>query len=225
MERIRRVVKSMLKYLKDSRGVSLYEITAAVAMTGILAAVAVPVVIDKVTEAKIAATLQVTDTIYKAMSQFQKDTGKWPGEAEGVAVLLSSTDSSTVPLPGGGGTEIVGAFCKANSAKCADFNKYLVDNPGPNYQNWQGPYTGGNIIQDSFDRAIVVNVQALTIAEAADGTTIVSGKPSCGFAWVLSGGPDRFLNTTFFVSSIDSTKFDDIGKNNGKKSPPGVGCK
>lgn len=224
MTRISRVVRSLLKHLKDSRGVSLYEITAAVAMTGILAAVAVPVVIDKVTEAKIAATLQTTDTIYKAMSQFQKDTGKWPGEADDVRVLLSSTDSATVPLPGGTGELIVKPFCGANSDKCADFNKFLVDNPGTKYQNWKGPYMD-KIVQDSFDRAIVVNVQALTMAEAADGSTVVDGKPSCGFAWVLSGGPDRFLNTTFFDTSIDTARFDDIGKNNGKKAPPGPGCK
>jgi general secretion pathway protein G len=90
MERAGRVLRAVLNHPKDTRGVSLYEITAAVAITGILAAVAVPVIIEKTTEAKAARVAQEVDAISQALNAFKRDTGEVPGEAEGVLILLSS---------------------------------------------------------------------------------------------------------------------------------------
>jgi type II secretory pathway pseudopilin PulG len=227
MERIGRALRSLLKHLKDSRGVSLYEITAAVAMTGILAAVAVPVIIDKVQEAKAARTVQETDSIYKALSAFQRDTGKMPGEFEGIKVLITTTNGgSLTPLPDGAaaalsapGVTIVGTTCTAG---CANINDFLVRDPnvGPSagkYQNWRGPYVD-EVTTDPFDRSYAVNIQALYVAEPSG-----SQANSCGYGWVLSGGPNRALETTVRDTNFTSAS-DDIGKNNGKKQPPGLGC-
>jgi len=46
---------------------------------------------------------------------------------------------------------------------------------------------------------------------------------NCGFAWVISGGPDRTLQTSF-TDTNQKTDADDIGKNNGKRLGPGSGC-
>jgi type II secretory pathway pseudopilin PulG len=225
MMRISGVVRSFLKYLRDSRGVSLYEITAAVAMTGILAAVAVPVVIEKTTEAKAARVVQETDAIFKAIQAFQRDTGKIPGTEEGVMILLSGPDGFHSLLPDGAGVAasgIPGVTINDSqhtcSAGCGNLNDYLVRDPnvkfGPingvqtRYPNWKGPYVD-EIFIDQFDRSYVVNVAALYKPEPAP-----PGK--CGFAWVLSGGGDRFLATSLTSTAL-ATNSDDIGKNNGKK--------
>ena len=226
MERIGRALRSLLKHLKDSRGVSLYEITAAVAMTGILAAVAVPVIIDKVQEAKAARAVQETDTIYKAMSAFQRDTGKMPGEVEGFKLLVTGVSGgvATIPLPGKAGTALAisGAINGTGSCtSCANVNDFLVRNPNTGgtttYQNWRGPYMD-EITNDPFDRAYVVNVRALYKAEPSGSQT-----NTCGYGWVLSGGPNRDLETLLTDTNFSPTS-DDIGKNYGKKNPPGPGC-
>lgn len=234
MERMARVLRRVLKHLKDSRGVSLYEITAAVAMTGILAATAVPVILDQVQLAKIAKTQLESDTIQKAIGAFQKDTGKIPGEAEGTKLLVSGVagGAATSPLPVGAGEMLTipgstSAFSAAvggvvTCTSCRNMNDFLVRNPNIGssagfYQNWKGPYME-EITQDPWDRAYVVNVQALYVAEPA-GSQI----NTCGYAWILSGGPNRALETSLLATNFSTTS-DDIGKNSGKKNPPGPSC-
>ena len=227
MARIGRAFRSVLRHLKDSRGVSLYEITAAVAMTGILAAVAVPVIIDKVQEAKAARAGQQTHTVYKAMSAFQRDTGKMPGEVESFKLLVTgvSGGAASAPLPSGAGAALAisGAINSAGACtSCANVNDFLVRNPNTGgtttYQNWRGPYMD-EITNDPFDRAYAVNVRALYKAEPAGSQT-----NTCGYGWVLSGGPNRNLETVLTDTNLAPTS-DDIGKNYGKKQPPGgTGC-
>lgn len=224
MERISRVVKLALKHLKDSSGATLYEITAAVAMAGILAAVAAPIVIERVGEAKVSATVTELDTFWAGMQNFQSHTGKWPGEAEGVFVLVSSTG---IDLPDNAetainvtGVSISGLTCTAG---CRDINSYLVTDPNPSgvspkpYPEWQGPYTG-TITKDPFDRAYVINVAPLFRPEPAEG-----GGGTCGYAWIISGSSDRFLSTKLKETTLDALS-DDIGKNRGKKVGAGAGC-
>lgn len=227
MERISKVVRLLLRHLKDSRGVSLYEISAAVAMSAILAAVAAPVILDQVVSAKIARAGAETANIFSAMQGFQKDTGKIPGEVEGIVLLVSGVQGSTaiVPLPDGADASlgvVPGAMSGTGCVSCANINDFLVRNPNPPggtiiYQNWHGPYMD-EVLQDPFDRAYVVNVRALYKAEPAS-----SQSNTCGYGWVLSGGPDRILQTDLLNTNL-ATNSDDIGKNNGKKNPPGPGC-
>ncbi len=84
-------------------------------------------------------------------------------------------------------------------------NKYLVDAPdATKYPNWKGPYVDP-IFTDPFDRAYLVNVQALYKID-------VPGTVPCGFGWVMSGGPNRELETSFFVNNINPVTSDDIGR-------------
>ena len=231
MKRIASMLGSLRQHLTDVRGVSLYEITAAVAMTGILAAVAVPVVLDRVSEAKATRAVQETDAISRAMASFQRDTGKWPGQAENTTLLVSSLSH---PLPDGAvgavaasGVSISNDLCagpgvnavvddgSAASGACGDFNRYLVTRPlGQAYQNWRGPYLD-EVRTDPFDRVYLVNVRPLYRAEG-------SGCNTSGYGWVLSGGPDRALGTRLTDTRLDPVS-DDIGRNNGKRVAPGLG--
>jgi type II secretory pathway pseudopilin PulG len=219
-----RAFRTVLKHFKDSRGVSLYEITAAVAMTGILAAVAVPIVLDRVEDAKVARSGLETDTIAKAMEAFKRDTGVYPGELEKLILLVSDPNSSTLTdavtpsigalkltcTPFVAGTPAVGGTpAVASTGNCADMNTFLVTKPGDTgYTNWRGPYMDP-IIKDQFGRAYTVNVRPLYLAEAgAQNTT--------GFGWVLSAGADRTLQANLTDTKLSDTS-DDIGKNLGKK--------
>ena len=223
-------MKVLVKWLRDTRGVSLYEIAAAVAMTGILAAVAVPVVIERTTEAKAARVVQEADALYQAILAFQRDTGKVPGESENVRLLLSGPQGFFAVLPDGARTALaiggvsINESTQACSAGCANLNDYLVRDPNAilgalngntRYPNWRGPYVG-EVFIDQFDRSYIANVAALYRREQ-------SSPGSCGFAWVYSGGPDRTL-TTKLTDTTFATDSDDLGKNNGKALGPGPGC-
>jgi hypothetical protein len=178
--------------------VSLYEITAAVAMTGILAAVAVPVVIDRVAEARVVRAVQEVDTISKAIASFQQDTGKIPGEMEHFVLLASKPDA----LP----TLLGGVTCTTGEGgNCGDLNNFLVKKPaGLGYANWKGPYMDTREL-DPFEKSYIVNVKAL---HTVDTDSLL------GFGWILSSGPDQTVDTAFADSKVAD---DDIGKNHGKK--------
>jgi type II secretory pathway pseudopilin PulG len=231
MERMGGMLRAVLRQLKDARGVSLYEITAAVAMTGILAAVAVPVIIEKTTEAKAARVTQETDAISQAINGFKRDTGKTPGEAEGILVLLTGPQGMHALLPNAAGAafNVPGVSMDDSShtcsSGCANMNDYLVRDPnlvfpGTNgsvkYPNWKGPYIDELFI-DQFDRSYMVNVAPMYRQENPPPPG------SCGFAWVLSGGPDRNLETNVKETNVKPST-DDIGKNNGKRLGSGRGC-
>lgn len=234
MERISRVLRSVLKYLKDARGATLYETTAAVAMAGILAAVAAPVIIERVGEAKVSRAVAELDAIWAAMQNFQRDTGKMPGEAEGAFLLFSGTAGTKhAPLPdiASGVTISVGSVSLSgdnptcSDAKCRNMNDYLVRNPNQvfgdtGYQNWKGPYVD-EILTDPFDRAYIVNVAPLYKQEPAGGAG--GAGFTCGFGWIISGSSDRKLQTPLSATALTPDS-DDIGKNKGKKIGPGTGC-
>jgi type II secretory pathway pseudopilin PulG len=232
MERITRVVKALLKHVRDTRGATLYEITAAVAMTGILAAVAVPVVIERTTEAKVTRVVTETESIAQAITAFQGHTGLIPGAQENLRLLLSGPPGFFALLPDSAGTALaipgvsITEATHVCTAGCGNLNDYLVRDPNTvfgalngktRYPSWQGPYINTEVFIDQFDRAYIANVSALYRAEQSSPGT-------CGFAWVYSGGPDRILGTALTATAL-ATNSDDIGKNNGKKLGPGNGCK
>ncbi|MBI4610631.1 MAG: hypothetical protein HY726_16670 [Candidatus Rokubacteria bacterium] len=237
MERISRVVRAVLRHFRDSRGATLYEITAAVAMAGILAAVAAPVIIERVGEAKVARAVGEIDAIWAGMQNFQRDTGKMPGEAEAAFLLFTGTTGTVhAALPDisdgaitVGSVSLSGTSPTCSSDKCKNINDYLVRDPNTvfgkvdgkdRYQNWKGPYTD-EILTDPFDRAYITNVAPLYKQEPAGSAGGVGG--SCGFGWIITGSADRVLETKLTDTALHPTS-DDIGKNKGKKIGPGAGC-
>ena len=85
---------------RGNRGYTLLEIAAVVAITGTLAGAFVPLVIDKIGDAKIARANQDTRAIGTAMGFFYKDAGVWPawrgtgtyGPVENMVQFLRSGD-------------------------------------------------------------------------------------------------------------------------------------
>jgi len=148
-------IRAVSRHLKDTRGVSLYEITAAVAMTGILAAVAVPVIIEQTTEAKAARVTQEVDAISQAVNAFKRDTGKTPGEAEGTSLLLSGPSGMHALLPNGAAAafNVPGASMDDSShtcsSGCANMNDYLVRDP-----NLVFPSTNGSLKYPRLEGAV-----------------------------------------------------------------------
>lgn len=221
-----RAFRTLLGSLRDSRGLSLYEITAAVAMTAIIAAVAIPVALDRIEDAKKArATLEV-EAISKAMLRFFQDTGKWPGELEikkGGKFFLKSNASlppglegQIVTIPSPGTTATVDCPPPGpvtfNDGTALIINDFLVNKPA-DYANWRGPYMDP-VDADPFDKAYIIHVLPLFCGEAVVGA---GGTGFLGYGWALSAGPDQTLQQSLLKSKLDVAT-DDSGRNTGKRT-------
>jgi len=243
-DRVGRTVARLLGALRDRRGVSLYETTAVVAMTTIVAAVALPVAMDRIENAKESRVAQEAVTIGNAMMKFFEDTGRWPGEAEirtpgSAACYLQTGVPSADPTTGTlapdtrhlgliDARDFIGRACDTLSPEnTLNVNDYLVRKPSEvSYPNWRGPYMEP-IASDPWDRAYVVNVLPLIFANAVGDPGFgkfaeTGGK--LGFAWIMSVGPDRLLQTPFTSAQLVAGS-DDIGKNLGKRIESSAGGK
>ena len=245
MGRFARFLRRVLKPLSDVSGVTLYETTAVVAMTAVLASVAVPMVIDRVENAKSSRAVNEVLTISGAMQKFFEHTGRWPGEVEikkagssfcflqtgvpatdpanGTPLPDISPDISNLgtPVRAFDASSFLGRPCNTLTAiNVLNINNYLVRKPSAvDYPNWQGPYMEP-IPADPWDRAYVINVLPLLfaspIADPGSGQSATAvGK--VGFAWVLSVGPDRLLQTPFTMPQL-APGSDDVGKNLGART-------
>lgn len=243
-EWVARGLKRLLRSLKDSRGVSLYETTAVVAMTAIVAAVALPVAMDRIENAKESRVGQETVTLGNAMMKFFEDTGRWPGEAEirrpgSLACFLQTGVPASDPTRGTlipdsrnlgliDARDFVGRPCDAVTPEnTLNINDYVVRKPSEiDYPNWHGPYMEP-IASDPWDRAYLINVLPLVFSnEVRDpgfGKFADTGG-KLGFAWILSVGPDRLLQTPFTSAQLMPGS-DDGGKNLGKRIESSAGGK
>jgi type II secretory pathway pseudopilin PulG len=240
MGRLTRGFRWLLQRLADTRGVSLYETTAVVAMSAVLASVAVPMAMDRVENAKSTKAAQEILTLSAAMQKFFEHTGRWPGETEirraGSSICflqtgVPATDSSkgavlpeitslslpTLPMDA---SSFLGRTCNTITAdNVLNINNYVVRKPSEtDYANWQGPYMEP-IAADPWDRAYIINVLPLFFATRVDDPGLgkfseTGGK--IGFGWVLTGGPDRLLQTALTSAQLASTS-DDTGKNLGAR--------
>lgn len=222
-----RALRKLLRTFRDFRGVSLYETTAAVAMAAIVAAVAVPVALDRIEDAKKAKGSLEVEAISKAMLRFFQDTGKWPGELEiikdgkgvflktGTAAFPSGVSdlAAQVKIPTDGSV----VDCPSSfdgTATPLNLNNFLVNKPS-GYQNWRGPYMDP-VEGDAFDKAYFIHIVPLFCGEKIEtGTT--TGAGNLGYGWVLSGGPDQKIQQDLKKPKLDATS-DDAGRNNGKRT-------
>jgi type II secretory pathway pseudopilin PulG len=237
-------VSFLRRLFSDRRGVSLYETTAVVAMTAIVAAVALPVAMDRIENAKEARIASETISLSNAMMKFFEDTGRWPGEAEirtpgSAACFLQTGVPASDPnkgtlLPearnlGGIDTrDFLGRTCESITAtNTLNINDYLVRKPSAiDYPNWHGPYMEP-IASDPWDRAYIINVLPLIFSGEVDDPGIgkfadAGGK--LGFAWILSVGPDRLLQTALTAAEV-APGSDDVGKSLGKRIESSAGGK
>lgn len=240
----KRAARRLFRALVESKGVSLYETTAVVAMTSIIAAVALPVAMDRIENAKESRVGRDATTIGSAMIKFFEDTGRWPGEAEirtpGSPVCFLQTGVPTTDPARGtllpdtrnlgliDGRDFLGRTCDSiTPTNTLNINDYLVRKPSVvNYPNWRGPYMEP-VASDPWDRAYIVNVLPLIFSGEVEDPGLgkfadTGGK--LGFAWVLSVGPDRLLQTPLTAPQL-AVRSDDVGKNLGKRLESSAGGK
>jgi hypothetical protein len=239
MGRFIRFLRRALKPLRDVSGVSLYETTAVIAMTAVVAAVAIPMALDRLEDSKVARAASEVLTLNSAMQKFFEHTGRWPGEAEirrsgathcylqtGIPTDDPTTGTLLPSITGNLGTserpisaaEFVGRPCDGiNKDNVLNINNFLVQKPSAvDYPNWKGPYMEP-IASDPWDRAYVINVMPLifasTVTDPGAGQFATAVGP-LGYGWVFSAGPDRLLQTKLTQSQLVGTS-DDVGKNMG----------
>lgn len=179
------------------------------------------------------------DAISSAINAFFRDTGEWPdrkganpdfywvlrsGNKTATFDLFTTPTTGNVEDPGVGDTDW---FFGAESGRAdALVNHLTLDNPGNlgvSYRatavdvNWSGPYMP-QVFNDPWGRNYLVFVRAFT--------NPITGDDELAFVWVISGGPNKTLETD--VSSpvlnnepwgdestgkpFGSTVSDDIGK-------------
>jgi general secretion pathway protein G len=81
--------------MRHARGFTLIEIMVVVIIIGLLAAVIVPQVVNKVDEAKVAKAKADIQTIETALTMFRLDNSKYPTTEQGLQSLVTQpTDQS-----------------------------------------------------------------------------------------------------------------------------------
>lgn len=190
MGRVSRFVKQLIKALGDSKGVSLYETTAVVAMTAIVGAFAGPMVMDRVENAKSTRAVNEVVSLTDAILKFVEHTGRWPGEAEirkpgnpfcflqtgvpttdptrgtllpsGVTNLGTATNPFNAATDAAGNTLLGRPCTTVTPDSVLNINDFLVKKPSvSDYPNWQGPYLVDALASDPWDRAYIINVLPL----------------------------------------------------------------
>lgn len=240
MGRLTRCLKSLHKVLCDRTGATLYETVAVVAMTSVMAAVAIPMALSSIENSKVSRAANEVVTISSAIQKFMEHTGRAPAEVEiklpGSSICflqtgVPSADPSTgtlLPEITSLGTavrpfdasEFLGRPCDTiTPTNVLNLNDFLVRKPSEaDYPNWSGPYMEP-IASDGWDRGYFFNPLALIFASLVPDPgpgQVAEGVGKVGYAWVLTAGPDRLFQTALTMPQLDTTG-DDIGKNLGAR--------
>ena len=200
---------------RSTSGFSLVEVMVAVAAAVILAAILTPMAFSYIDDSRIARAHADAATIAASLTRFFQDTKKWPGQVEVLESdtlrFLSIGNPSSLPTLAGsigislatcadgltgvqpGVTQFVAA--SPNSVNTLDITPMLrIPPPAADYPNWKGPSLASEIESDPWETVYVINVIPLFCGE-----TVTTANPggNLGFAWILSGGPNRTLQTPF----------------------------
>lgn len=211
-------------------GFSLVEIIVAVAAAVILASVLTPMAFNYIDDSRIARAYADSATIAASMSRFFQDTKKWPGQVEileGPSIrFLTVGDATATSLPTlAGSIGITAATCvdglsgvqpgattfaaaTPNVVNTMNITDLLqVPPPAADYPNWNGPYLAADVEGDPWGTVYLINVIPLFCGE-----TVTAAAPggALGFAWILSAGPNRTLQTPFTANRV-AVDADDAG--------------
>ncbi|HVW69065.1 MAG TPA: type II secretion system major pseudopilin GspG [Steroidobacteraceae bacterium] len=81
---------------RHARGFTLIEIMVVVIIIGLLAAVIVPQVVDKVDQAKVAKAKSDIQAIEAALTMFRLDNSRYPTTEQGLAALVTQPTDPTI---------------------------------------------------------------------------------------------------------------------------------
>lgn len=220
-----------------SAGFSLIEIIVVVAAIVLISAAIAPQFFSWIDQGKAARAQGDANAISAAMSRFFQDTTRWPGQVEilksdslirflivgdpgasifPVSSVTTGIGSATCSSGLSGVTPSVTAFAVATPSPSNSLNviDFLLRPPsGADYPNWHGPYLSVNLSSDPWGRPYLINVIPLFCGE-----TVTAAAPggALGFGWILSGGPNRTVQTRFTDMQV-VTDADDVGANLNKR--------
>lgn len=217
--------------IRTVSGFSLIEVMVAVAAAIILASMLAPITFSWIDEGRAARAQNDAAAVAAAMNRFFQDTTRWPGQVEilenGSDIrFLTVGDPATATFPAiVGSVGISTATCVnglsgvvsnqtmfqaavPSASNSIDILDLLVRPPSAaSYRNWKGPYLTVELTSDPWGAVYVINVIPLFCGETV--TASVPGG-ALGFGWVLSGGPNRTLQTPFTESRVTGGA-DDVG--------------
>jgi len=218
---LRRLAKAMKRGFRrvGKRGYTLVEVAAVVAVSATLAAVVVPIAVDKTTEAKIVAAKDDCKQIGNAITGFYNNLGFWPAydntspaTAASLVILEVLRSGSETEILGSAGHDPIGAATKwagkGGSGKIDLLENHLVkDNPnndadGYREENfkWNGPYIESLASKrDPWGNNYLVYVKAMH--------TYSTGSTK-EYGWIISAGPNGILETAVTAKDLAG---DDIG--------------
>lgn len=86
---------------QNRRGFTMVELMAVLIILGLLMAVVVQNFVGQVDKGRITTTKANLRLLHTAVNQFHMDTGRWPGEDEGLGVLIQQPTDVTNYQAGG----------------------------------------------------------------------------------------------------------------------------
>jgi general secretion pathway protein G len=159
---------------RNQKGFTLIEVLVVAGIIGVLAGILVPMVFDRIDEAKLARAQADIKSIASAIVLFHRDTSAWPFCNTGGAPTqyFERLDSSTGTAPGYSG-------CAWPAGENDTFFNHLTVNTR-NYPNWRGPYLE-TVQIDPWGRQYRLWARGLTSATE--------------HAWVICAGPNGNIET------------------------------
>ena len=93
---LREVSRQRSRRYARTRGFTLIEIMVVVVIIGLLAAVIVPAVVQKVDEAKVAKAKEDIQSLETALTMYYMDNSKYPTNDQGLAALTTQPTDPTI---------------------------------------------------------------------------------------------------------------------------------
>lgn len=173
--------------IKQEKGFTLIEVIVVAGIIAILAGILVPLIFKEIDESKITRASADIRSISAAMMVFRKDIADWP-------VMDNTCNPNVTLLRGDGNLYTNLADLGYNSSGNALYDDHLsIDTNSCYGALWKGPYMA-RVSADPWGNSYVTNAASFSI----------SGQP----VWIISGGPNKQLETPSFSTSVFG---DDIG--------------
>ncbi len=167
--------------LRNNKGFTLIEVLVVAGIIGVLAGILVPLIFDRIEDAKLSRAEADLKSIASAILLFHKDTGTWPySNTNGAPTQYFETlASSNAQAPGYSG-------CSWPSGQNDAFYNHLTNNTR-NYPNWKGPYIE-TIEEDPWGNEYRLWARGFTNTNE--------------HAWLVSAGPDGDIETDETAMSV-----------------------